>query len=160
MLNQRNAGFTLIELMMVIVILGILAAIALPSFQAILEARRLNGASDNLYALLSYAKSEAIKKNQTIRFQVSVDGTSWCIGIDDDAGEVCDCTTNACEVDAVAKNVTSTLFTGVQMTASAVVEFNGKGMPTIVQDYTNSVQGSSGNTKSVVVNGVGRISVN
>jgi len=48
----KNAGFTLIELMIVIVIVGVLASIALPSYQdSVRKARR----SDAQAALLEYA---------------------------------------------------------------------------------------------------------
>ena len=157
MSRQRHEGFTLIELMITIVVLAILASIALPSFQNILENRRLNGAADNIYAFLSYAKSEAIKKNKTVRFQATIDGSTWCIGVDDDALTAdCDCTTAVCEVDGVAKNITNTLFPGITMSQGSSVQFDRQGMAS-AQDFTVNI---SGRSKTVSVNAVGRVSVN
>jgi type IV fimbrial biogenesis protein FimT len=155
----RHKGFTLMELMIVVAVLGILASLALPSFQSILEGRRLVGAVDDLYSNIQYARSEAIKRNETIRVQVTT-GTNWCFGIDDDNGAVCDCNASACEIDGVLKNVMSGTYTGIQMSSGDVIEFNPRqGMPNSAQDFTFRV-GAAGRIKTVSVNAIGRVTVN
>jgi len=153
---RQPLGFTLIELMITLAVLAILVAIALPSFQATLENRRLSAAADNIYAFISYAKSEAIKKNQSIRFQATVDGTSWCIGVDDDAAAVCDCTANACEVDGVTKNLTSASFTNIRMTATGSIDFDQRGMA-VARSYVTQVGADASRDRNVCVNIVGRV---
>jgi type IV fimbrial biogenesis protein FimT len=158
MSRQRHKGFTLMELMITVAVFGVLAALALPSFQSILEGRRLVGAADDLYSNIQYARSEAIKRNETIRFQVTT-GKNWCFGIDDDNGTVCDCNASACEIDGELKNVTSGTYTGIQMSGGGVIEFNPRqGMPNNAQDFIFRV-GDAGRIKTVSVNAIGRVSV-
>jgi len=156
MAHPDQSGFTLLELMITLAILAILAAIALPSFQSVLEGRRLVGAAENLFADLQFARSESIKRNEVIRFQATT-GANWCFGIDDDDGSTCDCTSGACEVDTVPKNVVAADYTDIQMSAGGVVEFDPRqGMPDTAQTYTFRV-GAAGRTKSVTVNAIGRV---
>lgn len=63
-MNQR--GFTLTEIMMVIAILGILTAFALPSFRQYVANQRVKSASFDLISTLSFARSEAVKRNATV----------------------------------------------------------------------------------------------
>lgn len=69
-LKSFNLGFTLIETMMVIVIVGVLAAIAAPSWVAFIETRRLSFAQDQIYRALLEAQSNA--KRDKIAWQVSL----------------------------------------------------------------------------------------
>ena len=156
MVHQNQSGFTLLELMITVAVLGVLAALALPSFQSVLEGRRLVGAAENLFADLQFARSESIKRNVVIRFQVTT-GANWCFGVDDDDGTACDCTNNACEVDTIPKNVVAADYTDIQMSVGGVVEFDPRqGMPDTAQTYTFRV-GAAGRTKSVTVNAIGRV---
>lgn len=93
---KRFAGFTLIELMIVLAVLVIIITLAAPSFNDAMERRRLAGAGDEIFNAVNYARSEAIMRNTDvlIRFQTESDG-KWCYGIDDDApsSSACNCST-------------------------------------------------------------------
>ena len=68
------AGFTLIELMVALAILGIVALMAAPSFSAFLARSKLRGTAHEAIADLQYARSEAVQKNQAFRVEFSATG--------------------------------------------------------------------------------------
>ena len=63
-LRSQSLGFTLIELMMVILVSAILAMIAIPSFQELLAKSRVNGSVNLLTTSFDLARSEALSKNR------------------------------------------------------------------------------------------------
>jgi len=80
--NQaRLAGFSLIELMVVVAVLGILTAFALPSYSVWMENTRIRNAAESIQAGLQIARLEAIKRNVRVQFRLGDDLTStWTVG--------------------------------------------------------------------------------
>jgi type IV fimbrial biogenesis protein FimT len=73
--NER--GFTLVELLISIMVIGIIGAFAAPQFGSTLRAYRLNGATKVVWGDLHKARLMAIKENRSIR--VDFAGTSYTI---------------------------------------------------------------------------------
>ena len=76
----RAGGFTLIELMITIGIVGILTALALPSFTKSLKNNCMTTTTNNLVTSLQLAKSEAVKRRATVRVEAidaSVLNNEW-----------------------------------------------------------------------------------
>lgn len=64
--KRNGAGFTLIELVITIAIVGVLATLALPSFRGYIQTQRVKSASFDLVAALTLTRSEAIKRNTNV----------------------------------------------------------------------------------------------
>lgn len=63
-INHSQNGFTLIEMLIVVLVVGILAAISAPSFLAWLNSRRVEHALVEVEAALQETQSEAIKRSK------------------------------------------------------------------------------------------------
>ena len=61
-----NASFTLIEVLLVIVVMGIAAAIAMPSFVRSIQGQRLSTAARTLTTVARYARSMAVLKQNDL----------------------------------------------------------------------------------------------
>ena len=79
--RNKSRGFTLVEMMVTVVVMVVLLGVAVPSFRQMIANQRVKTASFDLYSALSYARSEAIKRNATVTVRAgeSVDG-AWSTG--------------------------------------------------------------------------------
>jgi type IV fimbrial biogenesis protein FimT len=62
----HERGFTMTELMMAVGIAAILTAVAAPPLMSMIAAQRVKTATFDLYSAMSYARSEAIKRNAVV----------------------------------------------------------------------------------------------
>jgi len=70
---NKQSGFTLIELMVVISILAILLGIGVPSFRATIEGNRITTVANDLVGALQFARSEAVKRGTNVTLCSSSD---------------------------------------------------------------------------------------
>ena len=68
-------GFSLIELMVTVGILAILAALAGPSFQPLIDKWRMTQAIENMKSTMYYARAEAVKRGGRIGIQKNTNGS-------------------------------------------------------------------------------------
>ncbi len=94
----RNArGFTLIEVIVVVAIIGILAGIAIPGINSWANKYRLRADARDLYSAMLKTKSEAVKRreNVALTFGQAINGDTqvYVVYVDDDS----DCSYDAGE---------------------------------------------------------------
>jgi type IV fimbrial biogenesis protein FimT len=151
MRRAPQSGFSLIELMVGITIMALLIMIGLPNMAIWLNNTQIRTTGETLLAGLTLARTEAVKRNQVVRFQmvdnltsgcvISTGGKSWVVSLDDPTG-ACD----AAPSDLAPRIIQSrsgdegtprTLLAG---DAAGILHFNGLGRPTNPGGATNLTQ--------------------
>ncbi|WP_315790568.1 type II secretion system protein [Fischerella sp. JS2] len=73
---KNNTGYTLIEVLVAVLIVGILSAIAAPSWLAFVNIQRVNKANDAILAALQEAQREAKKNKRNYSVSFTTDSTT------------------------------------------------------------------------------------
>jgi len=104
--NFRNQGFSLIEVLMSVVLLGIGMALAVPSYRDMVEKRQITNGAEQLASFINTAQGVAMKTNQVVTVSYSrSDDDDWCVGAISGT-TACDCTqsnteaTDYCQIAA------------------------------------------------------------
>jgi prepilin-type N-terminal cleavage/methylation domain-containing protein len=121
--SEFRTAFTLVELLLVLFILGILAASAAPTFADSLMYHRVEAAAQRLKNDLHLARKTAVTKSATCSLEFTSGATYTLVGADslDRAGE-------PYTVD-LSKSPYGVSVSSVDFGGTAVVDFNGYGLP-------------------------------
>ncbi|MFO7560559.1 MAG: GspH/FimT family pseudopilin [Desulfobacterales bacterium] len=151
---NRESGFTLFELMMIISILAILSALTIPNMIGWRDAAKLRSAVNHLRGDLQMARSWAIKQNVVVKTQFSAN--SYAIVVE--GGQVLKRRQLPAGVRIV---IPETTFTDGDLDGKPDTSFNGRGIPVpgVVGDLGNVVIRGRSGTRQININTVGRIQI-
>ncbi|PKO45080.1 MAG: general secretion pathway protein GspH [Betaproteobacteria bacterium HGW-Betaproteobacteria-22] len=133
---HKSRGFTIVELVAVIVITGIIAAVAAPRFIG-RDAFDARGDFGTLSSALRYAQKTAIAQRTVIYANINTSARTVCLGYTSNCSSpVIDPATQA----AYAKNLSNSITLSA---SSAIIGFDGLGRPipnaTVILTIQNAV---------------------
>jgi len=76
---HAQRGVTLIEMMIALVIMAMVLMVAVPAFTIFLQNQQIRNAAESTVAGLNLARTEAVRRNQPVRFQFVSDLTAACV---------------------------------------------------------------------------------
>lgn len=133
------AGVTLIELIVTVIVLGILASIAIPSFRTLVAGGELNTAQENLMQTLRKARSFAMSRATLAT--VSVNASNAVLELSDGS----------------LSNETVTFPASVAVAANASYTFSPAGTVTSAGDFTLNSSNGAVKSRRITISAAGEI---
>jgi len=143
---------SLIELMIGLAIMALLIMIGLPNMATWLSNSQIRTAGETMLAGLTLARTEAVRRNQIVRFQmvdnltsgcaISISGADWVVSMDDPTG-ACDAAPSDVAVPRVVQKRSGSEGTTravLAATTAGTVHFNGLGRVTSPGGAANMTQ--------------------
>lgn len=84
---RKPRGFTIVELMIGLAIVAILVFSAVPSYTAWMQNTKIRNATESVLNGLQLARTEAIRRNVNVQFDLSTD-SAWTIQVADATAEI------------------------------------------------------------------------
>ena len=161
---KNSKGFTLIEVIIVVAIIGIMTAIAIPSISSWLPNYRLKGAARDLYGAAMKAKGEAVKRNVNCALTFGQDGNAYIVYADANSNFIFDGgDTSIQQVKEWPKQVSLNDVNFDDTSGNPTIAFRPNAIPIDngggLANGTVSLTNSKGRQSSVVINQAGSIRI-
>ncbi len=130
--TNQSAGFTLIEVLVVVVIAAVLAAIAAPSWQGFLNRQRVSAVKSDLLQTLKNAQQDAIQRRISVPVRIDTAAAAPTVTVNNGAALVLSEASNPGNVKLSAYRV------GSGGTGFDTVIFDYRGAPTFRKGADNT----------------------
>jgi type IV fimbrial biogenesis protein FimT len=170
-MKAKSRGFTLIELMVVIALLGVLASLVAPSFKGALARRAVLAAASDVASDLRLARSEAAKRSSFVTVCRSTDTatcaakgswhTGWIMFLDRNGDGVKDAADEVLRVHQELAGIQS-LGASTLADTKETLTFRPNGLGIGINDSwvaTPSASTAAGSTRLLCISSQGRLSV-
>lgn len=147
---RKQLGYSLVELMVAVTIVGVLAAIAIPEIRIMVENGKISTAAHSVMNGLQLARAEAIKRNLPIEFDLTAgavdagsvasivpaaNGQNWMVRVQDPVNGISFVQGRAADESALQS---------VQIAGVAAVTFNGLGENTMAAQAQYGISNPKG----------------
>lgn len=122
--GKPGSGFTLIETLVTLTLVGILVNLATPGFQKLIERELLIAAAETLYGQLQLTRLEALSSHRSTRLVFkTVNNQVWCYGL---SHSQCDCQQpDSCQLHGREYVVSHQQFPGIRIQGESTPWGNG-----------------------------------
>jgi len=160
---KNSSGFTLMELIIVIAIIGVVAAIAVPNFMSYLPNYRLKSATQEMFSNFQKAKLAAVKRNTNTAIIFPGDG--YVVFVDEDGDFVKDSGEDVVVQIAWAdyQDLSVGANTFDNSTGQPCIAFRSDGIPVVNSGLaagTATLNNTNGKSMDVQVSQAGGIQIN
>lgn len=164
MMNPKQVGMTLVELVVTLAVVAILASAAIPSLREMMENNRLTALNNQLVSSINYVRGEAVKRAYDVAMCVrNTDGSDcassggfengWIVFVNCNptTNTIPDTTTNACDFnrDGVNESPEPILLDSTPDTHGiTIINSNAAGNPRLI---TYKPNGKSSSANSLII---------
>ena len=145
---MRTQGFTLVELLMTVTVLGILTALAVPSFRGMMDRNAVTTTANDLLSSILLARSESIKREQPVIFSGNASFTTWQVAVDTNGDGSGDDTLLAHSLDGNG--------VGVSANNTTTIAFNSRGRANLAANSDYFTISKNDATRYVCFSATGR----